>query len=344
MPTIAVEDTEKLRAFEQRMQMEGAAAFAAGPAPWEHWDEVGTLDHCRIWRDALRHGSPVSPPRKPLTTRLLTGLAQLALLALLVGTAGVYVSTLAPEPVASNGIQPPPIVASDWPALRPVTRALRVVRIPAGPPAPSNPATDTATAGDTMHDMPLAGAAPAPHPGPAAPAADSPAGAAGQALTLALDALPGTAAGPARVSVATPETNPGPSGAEPGGKKVDADGPATDKRPQQIALHTAVIDSLPEKPADAPAPAHEVRDLAGTWVVNLASYNFESMARRKLALFQGKGVDAEIVHVTVKGRPMIRIRTTGYKSYREAIDWVALLEERLDLEGAWVAKYQSDEN
>jgi hypothetical protein len=67
------------------------------------------------------------------------------------------------------------------------------------------------------------------------------------------------------------------------------------------------------------------------------------MARRKLAVFRAKGVNAELVHVTVKGKPMVRIRTTGYKSFREAHDWVALLEERLELEGAWVAKYQPDE-
>ncbi len=47
---------------------------------------------------------------------------------------------------------------------------------------------------------------------------------------------------------------------------------------------------------------------------------------------------AELVTVTVNDAPMIRVRTTGHASYREARDWAALLEERLELEGVWVSK------
>jgi hypothetical protein len=64
------------------------------------------------------------------------------------------------------------------------------------------------------------------------------------------------------------------------------------------------------------------------------------MAKRKLAAFRDRGVDAELAKVMIKGKPMVRIRTTGYQSRREASDWVVLLEERLGLKGAWVAKYE----
>jgi hypothetical protein len=49
------------------------------------------------------------------------------------------------------------------------------------------------------------------------------------------------------------------------------------------------------------------------------------------------------VRVTVKGKRIIRIRTTGYRSRREASGSVPLLEKRLELEGAWVARYQQGE-
>ena len=86
----------------------------------------------------------------------------------------------------------------------------------------------------------------------------------------------------------------------------------------------------------SPPPA--AQDAAGRWVVNLASYNRESTAQRMLDEFSDTGVTAELVKVTVNDKPMIRIRTTGHESYREARDWAALLEERLELNGAWVSK------
>jgi len=341
MPTIAAEDTGKLRAFEQRMQQEGVAAFAAGPAPWEHWDDIGTLGTYQVWMDTVRHTPPPEQaPRKPLTTRLLTGLAQLAVLALLVGTTGVYLSIVTPDQqVASSGIQPPPIMLAGRQSLQPMTTAQPVIRTHPETLAQDGPATAAATAADAVDGMPLATAAVSlqPEPQPAPPAA-APTDAGDNVLTMTLDELPGTAAG--TVAGAAAASMPAINSADPA---IMAPHPAADEPPQQVALRTAAIESLPGNPSRKSAPAQAARDLQGTWVVNLASYNFESMAKRKLDMFRDKGVNAELVHVTVKGKPMIRIRTTGYKNSREALDWVALLEERLDLEGAWIAKYQPDE-
>jgi cell division septation protein DedD len=337
MQTTAAEDIEKLRAFEQRMQQEGAAAFAAGPAPWEHWDDTGTLGTYHVWMDTVHHKpAPEKPPRKPLANRLVTGLAQLALLALLVGTGGVYYSTLAPEQVRVSGIQPPPIVLAGRPALRPATAALPVIR---------TQTTDTDTLARAQPDTEEALAATVIplqlEQNPTTPG-DTPAVAADQGLAMTLDTLPGTAAGPSAESAAAPASTAAPA-TESAGLPATTPAPAADVLPQHIALREEAIESMPETPAREAAPAQKARDLQNTWVVNLASYNFESMAKRKLAAFRAKGVNAELEHVTVKGKPMIRIRTTGYQSRREASDWVTLLEERLGLEGAWIAKYQPSE-
>ena len=343
MPTIAVEDTEKLRAFEHRMQLEGAAAFAAGPAPWEHWDDVGTLGTYQIWRNTVRHATPDKHHRKPLAIRLLTGLAQLAVLALLVGSAGVYFSIITPEPVASNSIQPAPIVlagrTNPWMA----TGSLPVIRTQ--PDYTAHAPGSEPDAGFAQDSTPLTAAVvplqlePAPATGDApgdAPASE-PAAATDAVITSTLERLPETAAGQA----ATPQTTA--LTPQPESTSHAQHGPVAETLPQQISLRTTAVETLPDNPARSPAPAQDARVVADGWVVNLASYTFESMARRKLAAFRAKGVDAELVHVTVKGKPMVRLRTTGYRSFREAHDWVALLEERLELEGAWVAKYQPDE-
>lgn len=339
MPTIAVEDADRLRAFEMRLQKEGAAAFADGPAPWERWDDIGTLGSYRVWMDSVRHPPAAPPPpRKPLTTRLLTGLAQLAVLALLVGTAGVYLSIIAPpQQLAYNGIQPPPIVVSG----RPVTAAQPVLRnsaVAAVPESAALPGEDLPVAAPSIAVVPLELE---PVPATAGAEPESPAA---ETLAASLDALPGTAAGPAGsditadagLATSAPEPVITPEPVAPAAAAVT---PAADA-PLQLALQTPAIDRLPEKPAAPPAPAREARDLTGTWVVNLAAYNFESMAERKLAAFRKRGVNAELARVMINGKPMIRIRTTGYQSRREASDWVALLEERLALDGAWVAKYE----
>jgi len=333
MQTIAVEDAEKLRAFEQRMQLEGADAFAAGPTPWEHWDDIGTLGTYQVWNDSARCTAPDQPPREPLSSRLLTGVAQLSVLALLVGSAGVYLSIITPDQVASSGIQPPPIVVAGRPGLRPASTALPVIRARPDTVADAMPASSEPDPAELAEPAPLAVVPLQLEPVPDTPAIAAADGESEEALAMALDRLPDTAAGPATETASAQPVDAPPAPQSPAAQPIL----------QQIALLTAAIEPLPGNAADKPAPVQEVRELASTWVVNLASYNFESMAKRKLATFHDKGVNAELVHITVKGKPMIRIRTSGYKSFREASDWAALLEERLELDGAWVAKYQPGE-
>jgi len=76
----------------------------------------------------------------------------------------------------------------------------------------------------------------------------------------------------------------------------------------------------------------------GGWVINLASYTRESTANRKLALFQQQGIDAEVFAVTINDKPMFRIRVAGYESSRSAKADIPVMEQKLNLEGAWISR------
>ena len=76
----------------------------------------------------------------------------------------------------------------------------------------------------------------------------------------------------------------------------------------------------------------------GDWVINLSSYTWKSTANRKLALFQQQGVDAEVIEVMIKDKPMYRIRVTGFENSRAAKAAIPALEEKLGLEGTWISK------
>jgi cell division septation protein DedD len=123
---------------------------------------------------------------------------------------------------------------------------------------------------------------------------------------------------------------------------------------EAATMVAAVADSgtattVKESPADDAAeiiPAAEFETVTpmatvvktGNWVINLASYTRESMANRKLALFQQQGVDAEVFEVAINDKPMYRIRLAGFESRRAAQAEVKPVEQLLGLEGVWVSK------
>ena len=102
---------------------------------------------------------------------------------------------------------------------------------------------------------------------------------------------------------------------------------------------TVIALAEPEPVVTAPSPAAAAAATpAGNWVVNLASYTHEAMARRKLAEFQAKGVTGEIEGTTINDRPMYRIRVTGFASSREARASISALEATLGLKGVWISR------
>jgi cell division septation protein DedD len=90
--------------------------------------------------------------------------------------------------------------------------------------------------------------------------------------------------------------------------------------------------------AAAPSPSVTAAAPTGDWVVNLASYTYESMAIKKLAVFQAKGVNGEIEHTTVNGKSLYRIRVTGFESSRAARASIPDLQKTLGLKGVWIAR------
>ena len=100
---------EKQQVFREKLQAEGADGFADGPRPWEQWDESGNQGNDRIWEGSARRIYPKQVKRS-IGDRLLSGLAVVALATLMVGIAGVYLSTTSTPQLASSAIHPAPIV------------------------------------------------------------------------------------------------------------------------------------------------------------------------------------------------------------------------------------------
>lgn len=163
---------DKQQVFREKLQTEGTDGFASGPRPWEHWDESGNQNDNRIWEGTARRVYPKQSAKRGFGDRLLSGLAVIALGSMMVGIAGVYLSTPATQQQAISIIQPPPIVASKnttQPATQPAesadTAAIAAPRVLAGldtlsPPAAGTPAAPAAH--HTLLDPTMAAARTAP--------------------------------------------------------------------------------------------------------------------------------------------------------------------------------------
>jgi cell division septation protein DedD len=309
---------DKLRAFELRMQTEGAAGFADGPEPWSNWQETIHEAGNRVWESAQRRDSEAK--EKSLCEKLMTTMATVAVAALAVGIGGVYMTAQNSPRLADSGSAPATLAETAAPAELTVpadtTLSGTVIRRTplTGPATTDPPAAASATAATDIARAPVI------QPGSEeTAAAEEPA-----AAPLAAQALPATVDGPpsAEVQVATlPDALPAPAAGDP----------------QLLSMQTPARTATPVTPpvSEAKAAAAASR---GIWVVNISSYRYESYARRKLQEFRNKGVSAEIHAVTVKGKLMYRIRTTGYETRKEAQTWVSLLQDRLGVDSAWVSK------
>lgn len=343
-------DFEKLREFELRMHQEGVAAFAAGPSPWEHWDDAGTLGTWQKLEQHLPHHPGRHTPHRTTGQRLLGGLTRLLVLVLLVGIGGVYFSSVTREPVVLSGVRPAPIMV----AQTPVTSAL-----PADSPAdeldtlpPPSAGDDSRQAIEVAADTRPAGAvdrvATGQADGPAAAVA-VPETVTGEHLTASdtpLDPEDSTPRQAPTTGTPTPANLPVAETTAPQAAPAGPESSAGDSGPgAEIALLTATpvppasgLDRATGDPETDTPPLADDDQIIGDWVVNLASYTRESTARRMLEKFRDKGVDAELVTVTVHDRNMVRLRARGYRSANEARDWVPLLEERLGLKGVWISR------
>jgi hypothetical protein len=111
--------------------------------------------------------------------------------------------------------------------------------------------------------------------------------------------------------------------------------------PQAVSAHV-------EAPQAQDTPAEPAREVlqnsppgqtgTGGWVINLASYASESIAARKLADFESKGVAAEQVAATVNGKPIYRVRIGGFDTRKSATARAETIRQQLGLKETWVTK------
>ncbi|MBT8117288.1 MAG: SPOR domain-containing protein [Gammaproteobacteria bacterium] len=311
-------EINQLRAFEMRMQTEGAAGFANGPEPWNNWREPDSTDDQRVWgcdreREDTRAG-------KTQCEKLLTGMATVAVATLAVGIGGVYLSSSQPVPqVALDTGQPAANVAMLEQAAAP-SPAGSVIRAT----AENVPSADTgATEQEIVTAIAMSGAADniignlAP-PATPLPASGTTSSIQAPAVIASADRLPQNPGGQAPADITA--GLPAPAAGTPA--------TAANDTPAKVSMVTPPVSSKAASEGDA----------EGIWVVNISSYNYQSMARRKLQEFKDKGVIAEVHPVTINGKPMYRIRATGYESRKEAKTWLSLLQDRLGVDSAWVSK------
>jgi hypothetical protein len=76
----------------------------------------------------------------------------------------------------------------------------------------------------------------------------------------------------------------------------------------------------------------------GGWAINLASYTNNEIASRKLADFKRKGVSAEQVVATVKGKTFYRVRVAGFDTRNAARSQAETIKRQLGLKETWITK------
>lgn len=347
-------DFDKLRAFEMRMQTEGAAGFANGLEPWTHWQEPAEADSKRAWGCDREHED--APTGKTLCEKILSTMATLAVATLAVGIGGVYLSAQSVPPLAQDGSQPPDTVATADPAPAPAdtgsviqptaelaatTTSDTITIVQA--PRPARTATDTPVESleKPAADMPLVATNEIPVMQQQAANMAAPPSMSAMISTADITAgLPAPAAGSVGTDASSIDAMPAPAAA-PVSSDTDPGKPSSNPHAAKIAREKPMAISMAASPVEpSPAAVKAAVEATGTgpWVVNISSYTYESMARRKLQEFRDKGVVAEVFPVTIKGKPMYRIRATGYDSRKEAKTWLSLLQDRLDVDSAWVSK------
>jgi hypothetical protein len=335
-------DREALQAFAQKMQQEGPAGFAAGPTPWDSWDEfeerVGSQR--QTWQGKVKPVAERKAPSSSFGDRVLTTMTALAIVTLVIGIAGVFLTQQPAVQVAENNAQLPstgPVITTEIQLPPEEDIAFNDVSIPAAPASPNTGIimrTDMAAgpSGDQSIDQ---------DGNPALPAirAES------DNMFTALDELPAPAAGPIYRPPETP--------AEPAVEAVSEEPPEfrainmaepEDNTPvEPIQLSKASLPDIRHTEPEQP-PAQDTSEIqqgvnnGGEWSINLASYLKDSTAERMRQQFLDKGVATDLVTATVKGRTYYRLRVTGIENRDMALMQSTIIKEKLGLEETWITK------
>jgi hypothetical protein len=263
----------------------------------------------------------------------------LAIVTLVIGIAGVFLTQQPAVQIAENNAQLPSTGPAITTEIQPPPEediAFNDVSIPA-PPASSTTGiimrTDMAAgpSGDQSIDQ---------DSNPALPAIP----AESDNMFTALDELPAPAAGTAFQPSITPF--------EPALEAV------VDEPLENPEINTAELeDNTPVEPihltrASLPdvhtepelLPARDISEKqqfvnnGGEWSINLASYLKDSTAEKMRKQFLDKGVATDLVTATVKGRTYYRLRVTGIENRDMALTQSTIIKEQLGLEETWITK------
>jgi len=99
-------------------------------------------------------------------------------------------------------------------------------------------------------------------------------------------------------------------------------------------MHARPVESAREERHESPPR----QSGTGDWVINLASYANESIAARKLADFESKGVAAEQSVASVNGRTIYRVRITGFDTHKAAKVRAKSIRQQLGLKETWITR------
>jgi len=275
------------------------------------------------------------------------------------GDAGFEVSAMDMDPALAMEIATAPAVDADMEALppaaagtaaaavkvdgnreiTPLPAANRINREPlSGDFAAADDTTGGTAALDTLAESgaddtdPVAMAATRPDREAPAETAEDPDLAATQQATLPEPAP--TASGPAKATLDAPAETAAKA-AIPAGDDMPQSG---DEASTDSSSVIALAKPEPVTAAASPAAAAAAEKPADGWVVNLATYAYEAMAKRKLAEFQKQGVSGEIERTLINDKPMYRIRVTGFETSRAARGSIRSLEDTLGLKGVWISR------
>jgi len=321
-------DREALQAFAQKMQQEGAAGFAAGPTPWDSWDEfeerVGSQR--QTWQGKVKPVAERKAPSRNFGDRVLTTMTALAIVTLVIGIAGVFLTQQPAVQVAENNVQSPstsPTITPEIQLPQEEDIAFNDASVSATPASPAaGPSVDQSTDQDANPALPAKSAE-------------------GDKLFTALNDLPAPAAG----TVYRPSETP----AEPALEVVSEEPPELiiaepeNSTPAEPVLWSKTnlpdVHTEPELlPARDISENKQIVNYGGEWSINLASYLKLSTAEKMRKQFLDKGVAADLVTAIVNGKIYYRLRVTGIENKNMALIQSTIIKERLGLEDAWITK------
>ena len=321
-------DRETLQAFAQKMQQEGAAGFAAGPTPWDSWDEfeerVGSQR--QTWQGKVKPVAERKAPSRNFGDRVLTTMTALAIVTLVIGIAGVFLTQQPAVQVAENNVQSPstsPTITPEIQLPQEEDIAFNDASVSATPASPAaGPSVDQSTDQDANPALPAKSAE-------------------GDKLFTALNDLPAPAAG----TVYRPSETP----AEPALEVVSEEPPELiiaepeNSTPAEPVLWSKTnlpdVHTEPELlPARDISENKQIVNYGGEWSINLASYLKLSTAEKMRKQFLDKGVAADLVTAIVNGKIYYRLRVTGIENKNMALIQSTIIKERLGLEDAWITK------